>query len=71
MRDSEQIVNHAQKFCLENGLRLTKKRRQVLKALVESPFALSAYELRELCKKSATKCFPQCPSTEFLIFCKK
>lgn len=58
MRDSEQIVNQAQKFCLENGLRLTKKRRQVLKALVESPIALSAYELRELCKTECDEMLP-------------
>ena len=58
MRDSEQIIDQAQRFCLENGLRLTKKRRQVLQALVESPIALSAYELRGLCRTESDEMLP-------------
>lgn len=49
----DQIMLQAQNVCAENGLKLTKKRRQVLHALVMSTTALSAYELRESCKSES------------------
>ena len=58
MKDIEKIIDHAKKYCVENGLNLTKKRRRVLHALLESRSALSAYELRELCKTEAGNLLP-------------
>ncbi len=58
MRNIQQIVDHAKEVCLDNGLRLTKKRRQVLRALLASPKALSAYEIRDVCKTDSGDLLP-------------
>ena len=58
MKNIQQIIDHAQEFCLDNGLRLTKKRRQVLLALLASPKALSAYEIRDVCKTDSGDLLP-------------
>ena len=58
MRNIQQIIDHAQEVCLNKGLRLTKKRRQVLLALLASPKALSAYEIRDLCKTDSGDLLP-------------
>ena len=58
MRNIQQIIDRAQEVCLDNGLRLTKKRRQVLLALLASPKALSAYEIRDICKTDSGGLLP-------------
>ena len=58
MKNIQQIIEHAQEVCLDNGLRLTKKRRQVLLALLASPKALSAYEIRDVCKTDSGDLLP-------------
>ena len=58
MKNIQQIIEHAQEVCLINGLRLTKKRRQVLLALLASPKALSAYEIRDVCKTDSGDLLP-------------
>ena len=58
MRDIQQIIDHAEEVCLDNGLRLTKKRRQVLLTLLASSKALSAYEIRDLCKTDSGDLLP-------------
>ena len=58
MKNIQQIIDHAQEVCLDNGLRLTKKRRQVLLALLASPKALSAYEIRDVCKTDSGDLLP-------------
>ncbi|MDP5255281.1 MULTISPECIES: Fur family transcriptional regulator [unclassified Vibrio] len=44
------VIEQAEKSCQEQGKQLTPKRKTVLRALVESNIALSAYELIEYCK---------------------
>jgi Fur family zinc uptake transcriptional regulator len=46
---SKAILERAEEHCAELGGKLTKKRRQVLSGLLESPKALSAYELTDFC----------------------
>ena len=44
------ILDRAEKHCIEQGSKLTEKRRQVLSALLlNSDKALSAYEISDLC----------------------
>jgi len=45
------IINHAEMHCKKNGTRLTPKRKQVLKGLLQSEKALSAYELADYCSQ--------------------
>ena len=47
--NSKAILERAEKHCAELGGKLTEKRRQVLSGLLESPKALSAYELTDFC----------------------
>ena len=47
MPSAEDLVNNAQQACNKAGVRLTRKRQQVLLALLRSPTPLSAYELIE------------------------
>lgn len=44
---TDKILQQAQKTCLEQGGRLTPKRRHVLEILLEKPQPLSAYEIAE------------------------
>lgn len=45
MSKVQAIIDHAERHCKEQGLRLTQKRKQVLSGLLQSDKALSAYEL--------------------------
>ena len=44
-----------EQYCKKNGIRLTERRKQVLRELLQSEKALSAYELIEDCNKSGGK----------------
>lgn len=44
------VLEQAEKSCHQQGKQLTPKRKTVLRALVESSTALSAYELIDYCK---------------------
>jgi Fur family zinc uptake transcriptional regulator len=44
---TEKIIQKAEKTCLEQGGRLTPKRRQILEILVSQPQPLSAYEIAD------------------------
>ncbi len=44
-----------EKYCAQNGIRLTSRRRQVLNELLASKKALSAYELVETCNNQNEK----------------
>lgn len=48
MKNLDETINHAEKYCESNGSRLTRKRKQVLVILLDSKIALSAYELIDL-----------------------
>lgn len=45
---TDKIIQQAEKLCLEQGGRLTPKRRQILEILLAKPQPLSAYEIAEL-----------------------
>lgn len=44
---TDKIIQKAEKTCLEQGGRLTPKRRQILEILVSQPQPLSAYEIAD------------------------
>jgi Fur family zinc uptake transcriptional regulator len=44
---TEKILQQAEKTCMEQGGRLTPKRRQVLEILLQKPQPLSAYEIAD------------------------
>jgi len=51
MNQIQQILVRAEQQCLDQGARLTNKRKQILVLLLESEKALSAYELIDICKQ--------------------
>ena len=48
----------AEQKCAENGVKLTKRRKEVLTALLECNTALSAYELTERCNQQGEPAMP-------------
>lgn len=58
MNNIEDIIHHAEQQCKTRGARLTVKRKQILKGLVESKKALSAYELIKYCKDEYGESIP-------------
>jgi Fur family zinc uptake transcriptional regulator len=52
------ILQQAEKTCLEQGGRLTPKRRQVLEILLSKPQLLSAYEIAELYQQQLNETIP-------------
>jgi len=55
MDDADQLnknIELSEKYCQEKGERLTKKRKLVLRILLSSQKAISAYELVDDCKKN-------------------
>ena len=53
----QHILNHAEQQCLDNGSRLTEKRKKVLSGLLQSDRALSAYELVDYCNETYNESF--------------
>lgn len=51
MRNIDAILKHVEQSCQSDGKRLTSKRKLVLRALLHSGKALSAYELVDYCKE--------------------
>lgn len=51
MKATKKIIQRAEQQCIENGTRLTPKRKQILLSLIRSGKALSAYELVDICKR--------------------
>lgn len=56
--DIEQIIDHAEHHCKQNGSRLTVKRKRVLSGLLQSEKALSAYELIDYCREEYGESIP-------------
>lgn len=50
MNNIKRIIDHVEQHCKAHGLRLTRKRKQVLSGLLQSKKALSAYELIDVCQ---------------------
>ena len=64
----ESIINHAEQHCQTNGARLTAKRKQVLRGLIKSEKALSAYELIDFCKEEFNEAIPAMSAYRILQF---
>ncbi|MEM7256231.1 MAG: transcriptional repressor [Pseudomonadota bacterium] len=58
MSSHQQVLARAEAQCLQNGSKLTKKRKAVLRGLLESNRALSAYELADYCKEQLGESMP-------------
>ncbi|MEO0443473.1 MAG: transcriptional repressor [Pseudomonadota bacterium] len=58
MNPLNNAIDHAEKHCRENGKRLTKKRKIVLRALLQTKKAISAYELVDYCEKQLNEVIP-------------
>ena len=54
----EETLENAERKCSLRGKKLTRKRKQILRALLETKSALSAYELMSLCNKNTSKPMP-------------
>lgn len=52
MAKVQTILSHAEDQCRVNGSRLTEKRKKVLKALLQTDRALSAYEIVDYCNET-------------------
>ena len=49
MVDYHSVMTAAEQKCLHQGIRFTKRRKQVLSVLIEADVALSAYEIAKRC----------------------
>ena len=49
MVDYHSVMTAAEQKCLHQGIKFTKRRKQVLSVLIEADVALSAYEIAERC----------------------
>ena len=49
MVEYQSVMTAAEQKCLQQGIRFTKRRKQVLSVLIEADVALSAYEIAERC----------------------
>lgn len=58
MSKVQQVILDAERRCAKTGARLTKRRKQVLSALVQAEAALSAYELVDLCNSQSNEPMP-------------
>jgi len=68
MNNIERIIDHAEQHCKSHGSRLTHKRKQVLSGLLQSPKALSAYELIDVCKTKLDQTMPAMSMYRILDF---
>ena len=51
-------LEYAEDHCAARGVKFTEKRRQVLKGLLQSKKALSAYELTDYCRENYSSSLP-------------
>ena len=58
MNKLESVLNHAGQQCETNGTRLTPKRKAILRELLKSGKALSAYEITDLLNKQSMTAIP-------------
>ena len=58
MNQLNNAIDHAEKYCQEKGIRLTKKRKIILTALLQTEKAISAYELVEYCETQLNEVIP-------------
>ena len=58
MVDHQSVMSRAEQKCLQQGIRFTKRRKQVLSVLIEADVALSAYEIAEICNAGSNSTMP-------------
>lgn len=58
MNNTKTAIAHAERQCLSNGTKLTKKRQAVLSGLLEARQAMTAYELSDFCKNELNESMP-------------
>ena len=58
MVDCETVVSAAEQKCIQEGIRFTKRRKQVLSVMIEANVALSAYEIAERCNAGSDSKMP-------------
>ena len=58
MVDYSSVMTAAEQKCLHQGIRFTKRRKQVLSVLIEADVALSAYEIAERCNADSDSNMP-------------
>lgn len=64
----DKAMQHAETSCKASGARLTDKRKSVLKGLLMSGKALSAYELIDVCKQEFEQTLPAMSMYRILDF---
>ena len=58
MVDYQSVMTAAEQKCLHQGIKFTKRRKQVLSVLIEADVALSAYEIAERCNAGSDSNMP-------------
>ena len=58
MVDYQSVMTAAEQKCLHQGIKFTKRRKQVLSVLIEADVALSAYEIAERCNAGSDNNMP-------------
>ena len=58
MVDYQSVMTAAEQKCLQQGIKFTKRREQVLSVLIEADVALSAYEIAERCNADSDSNMP-------------
>ena len=58
MVNYQSVMTAAEQKCLQQGIRFTKRRKQVLSVLIEADVALSAYEIAERCNADSDSNMP-------------
>jgi len=56
--NSEKAISDVEQKCADRGIRLTRRRKEVLRTLVLAESALSAYEIAELCSADSNDPMP-------------
>ena len=54
----QSVVTAAEQKCLQQGIRFTERRKQVLSVLIKADVALSAYEIAERCNADSDSNMP-------------
>ncbi|MFD2177210.1 Fur family transcriptional regulator [Veronia pacifica] len=68
INENNGTIKRAERYCDARGLRLTKKRKQVLAGLIQSRKALSAYELITYCEDHLGETIPAMSMYRILEF---
>ena len=58
MVNYQSVMTAAEQKCLQQGIRFTNRRKQVLSVLIEADVALSAYEIAERCNADSESNMP-------------